>query len=392
MLSKRKNTVSGENESSPEREGASSRHLDKEYNSSYRKWRHDNKGKYGFFYSDKKNEYVYENGRGFIKDIPEFSEISALGNVNTIISRILTIYMLFMVLVNYAFPGFLANVFGVSIGINLNTGELFGDEVSIIIYQYITEIFGRLIPLFMLAYVTKMPFKIMFPTKISNMPLFKNAVPAALLVASAGSVMMYPYKAILSLFNANTDVNYPVTNNLAVQILYVVLKTLLIPIISELIVHGSFFQLLRQFGDGYAVVVTSLIMALNSSDIRTFPFYFIIGAVGGYFALRTGSVITSIIMRMTISVYFYVQSFFWAIDDEHISRLCSLNFMMFCCLVGLVFMIIFMIKYSNKLSLPLKDTYLSPYEKSMEFLTNPSVIIWLSMGFAEMVITIPLNL
>lgn len=392
MRNKRKNINAGTSEASPEREAVSVRHLDKKYSESYRKWRHENKGRYGFFYSDKKNEFIYENGRGFIKDIPEFAEVSALGNVNSVISRILTIYMLFMTFVNYVFPGFLANFFGVNIGINYTTQQLFGDEASIIVYQYITEIFGRLIPLFMLAFVTKMPFRIMFPTKISNVPLFKSSVPAALLVAAVGSVMMYPYKIVLSFINADTDLNLLVTDNTAVQIMSIALRAFLIPILSELIVHGCFFQLLRQFGDGYAVAVTSLILALNSADIRVFPFYMIIGVAMGYFTLRTGSVITAITMRITICTYFYIQTFLGSINDTHISKLCSLNFTLLCGLIGLVFMISFMIRYSNKLSLPLKNTYLTPYEKSMEFLTNPSVLLWLALGFAEMVIFIPLDL
>ncbi len=388
---KKKSDAETETEYFPEKEGASSRHLDKEYIGSYRRWRRENKGKYGFFYRNIKNEFSYEDGRGFIKDIPEYAEVSTLSRVNSTICNILTVFLLFKVFTDYILPLILANRFGIYIGMNYNAKKLYGDGESVIIYEYITKIIGRLVPLIMLAIVTKMPFSIMFPAKISNKPLFRLCVPAALLVASLGSVMMVPYRMMLEVFHVNNDMNLLVTDNMTVQIMSVILSLFINSVLSELIVHGGFFQLLRQFGDGYALVISGIILALNSEDIRIFPFYFIIGVSTGYFALRTGSILTAITMRITIHFYFYMQSFCAAFPDEDKSAAATLIFMTLCMLTGLVFIVYYMIKNNNKISLPMKDTYLTSYEKAMEFLTNPSVIMWIATGVSIMIITIPVE-
>ncbi len=390
-LMKKKSNAETEAEYFPEKEGASSRHLDKEYIGSYRRWRRENKGKYGFFYRDIKNEFSYEDGRGFIKDIPEYAEISTLSRVNSTIGTILTVFLLFKVFTDYILPLILANHFGIYIGMNYNAKKLYGDGETVIIYEYITKIIGRLVPLYLLAAVTKMPFSIMFPAKISNKPLFRLSIPAALLVASLGSLMMVPYRIMLAVCHVNNDTNLLVTDNLTVQIMAVILSLFFNSVLSELIVHGGFFQLLRQFGDGYALVISGIILALNSEDIRFFPIFFIIGVSTGYFALRTGSILTAITMRITIHFYFYVQSFCAAIPDKDKSITATMLFMTLCMLTGLVFIVHYMIKNNHKISLPLKDTYLTSYEKAMEFFTNPSVIMWIAAGAAIMIITIPIE-
>lgn len=388
----RKQLPNDESESSPERESASVRHLDKQYSVSYRRWRLKNKGGYGFFYHDIRNEYTYQDGKGFIRDVPEYSEHCAIHNVNRLISCIMLLYLLLNTLSVYVIPSFLSSACGLNIGVDLTKNAYYGDETTIIVYKYITSILKRLIPIAILAIATGMPAKVMVPVKTSNKALFGTAIPSALLVTAAGSVMMIPMKNLFSYMHAGLNLNLTITSNTSNMTALIILSVIITPIMSEILVHGACLQLLRQFGDGYALMITGVITAMTSDDIRLFLYFFMISVVIGYFTLRTGSVITAIVMRMTISGFFYIQSFLGTLEDQRLSAIYVTAFVLICLTVGLICVVRFMSVNNHKISLPLKATYLSPYDKMMSFFTTPSVILWLAAAFAVMTCSIPLDL
>lgn len=147
-------------------------------------------------------------------------------------------------------------------------------------------------------------------------------------------------------------------------------------------------QLLRQFGDGYALMATGFITAVMSGDIRMFPLCFFYSVVIGYFVLRTGSVITAFIMRVTLAAFYWFLSFFM---NRISSNIISIHnaFMLFCFAVGLYFVIHFVMHYSDKTELPIKKTFLTSYEKLMNFFACPPVILWVSLALAVMLLSIP---
>lgn len=388
----RKQLPNDETESSPERESASVRHLDKQYSGSYRRWRLENKGGYGFFYHDIRNEYTYQDGKGFIRDVPEYSERCAMQNVNRLISCIMLFYLLFNTLSVYIIPSLLSSAFGLNIGVDLTKNAYYGDETTVIIYRYITSIFKRVIVIALIGLITGMPLKVMVPIKTSNKPLFGTAIPSALLVAATGSVMMIPMKNLFSYMHAGLNLNLTITTNTSNMTALIILSVIITPIISEIFVHGACLQLLRQFGDGYALMITGIITAITCDDIRLFLYFFMISVVIGYFTLRTGSVLTAIFMRMTVSGFFYIQSFLGTMADERMSAIYVTAFVLVCIVIGMIVVVRFMIVNNHKISLPLKATYLTPYDKMMSFFTTPSVILWLAASFAVMICSIPLDL
>ncbi len=388
----RKQLPNDETESSPERESASVRHLDKQYSGSYRRWRLENKGGYGFFYHDIRNEYTYQDGKGFIRDVPEYSERCAMQNVNRLISCIMLFYLLFNTLSVYIIPSLLSSAFGLNIGVDLTKNAYYGDETTVIIYRYITSIFKRVIVIALIGLITGMPLKVMVPIKTSNKPLFGTAIPSALLVAATGSVMMIPMKNLFSYMHAGLNLNLTITTNTSNMTALIILSVIITPIISEIFVHGACLQLLRQFGDGYALMITGIITAITCDDIRLFLYFFMISVVIGYFTLRTGSVLTAIFMRMTVSGFFYIQSFLGTMADERMSAIYVTALVLVCIVIGMIVVVRFMIVNNHKISLPLKATYLTPYDKMMSFFTTPSVILWLAASFAVMICSIPLDL
>lgn len=390
-MAKNHNSSFGD-ENPPERESVSMRHLDKAYAEDYRRWRSENSNSYGFFYRSGKSEYTYQDGVGFIDKTPEITELSSLYKVNRLISNIVMLYFIMITILPIFLPKLISDITGADIGFDVISRAYYGNSRTVLIYRYITAIIEKLIPIAIIGGMAKMSLKVMFPVKISNRPLFGICIPAALLIAAAGSMFIIPSSVVLAGFGIDTSQSVFVSGSAAAVVFTVILLVVIDPLLNELIIHGTMLQLLRQFGDGYALVVTSVITAVCTEDIRTAVYYFVLSAVIGYFTLRTGSVITAVTMRSMVSLYFVIQSYIPVNVPENISMTVSMGFILLCLIIGMVTVITFLIKNNHKISLPFKETYLSNYEKIMYFFTNPMVIILAAMSLALMILTAPIKL
>lgn len=91
-------------------------------------------------------------------------------------------------------------------------------------------------------------------------------------------------------------------------VLYVLLYVALSSVVEEFIFRGLVLQSLRRFGDGLALVCSSLLFALIHTDLLILPYAFLSGLVLGYFVLRSGSLVTGIVIHS-------VNNLFWVVYD-----------------------------------------------------------------------------
>ena len=67
--------------------------------------------------------------------------------------------------------------------------------------------------------------------------------------------------------------------------------------------RGAIFAALRQFGDWFAIIITTLMTGLLVQDIQEFPAAVLISLVASIGMLRSGSLITAIFVRTIYKMY-----------------------------------------------------------------------------------------
>ena len=60
--------------------------------------------------------------------------------------------------------------------------------------------------------------------------------------------------------------------------------------------------------------------------------------------------------------------------------------------ICIVLLTIFHLKYNDKMSLDIKQTYLSGYEKVMCFISCPLTMLWFAICFAVTIYTVPITM
>ncbi|MCI7766827.1 MAG: hypothetical protein MSJ26_02445 [Oscillospiraceae bacterium] len=367
---------------------ASLRLQDKEYNEMYRKWRIEHKKDYGFYFLDNSDELTYRDGEGFITESPQAAERAAFSEIHSLLARFLCIYSLLNFLVMAAGLVMTSPEFDIPLFRSINALS-FGNEFASVAVDYLVRISVRILPLFYLMKKINMPKKIFMPTKIYNKPLFFIAVPMAMLTFGVATVLSNIQHTSAALMGVDPTFSITIPRNRLCLVLSAVLTVVIVPVISEVVHHGIILQILKQFGDGYALIVTSIIAALTSCNFHIFLFTFTIMLITGFFVVRSGSILTGFIMRIVISGSVYFLTFLKTVglpEGVYMTITSALLFVYIS--AGFAAVSVFIKKHSNKINLPLYKMYLDNHERIMCCLTNASVIIWLSLAFMLMIINI----
>lgn len=347
------------------------RQQDEEYNALFRKWRSDRANKFGYYLSGS-SENTYKEGEGFAGQYPAADERESLGQSISLLTQVLLLYTLCEAISKFLFSDFPSNA---PLGITLaREGYAAVADFPHIFASYVSNILTRLIPVTYLLIRLRIPLQIVVPLKITNKPLFRSSVPIAMLtfgimyVCSTLSEYVRPSVAHRPVYFTNgglTREEFPM----------VILYCLVIPVISEIIHRGVFLQIFRQYGDGYALLLTSMIAAFTSIEDESLMIFFY-SLMIGYSTLRTGSVITAIVMRVIISGgYFCISSLSFGASERMRDLIISIS-VLFIIGFGIVSLIRFISTYSNRISLPLYSLYVSDFEKLMLVFANPGFIIW----------------
>lgn len=78
--------------------------------------------------------------------------------------------------------------------------------------------------------------------------------------------------------------------------------------LQEVFFRGIALSVLRRFGDGFAIIATSLLFALWAGSVAEIITYFFISLALSYFTIRSGSVYTAIISRLCYKLVIFLFS------------------------------------------------------------------------------------
>lgn len=326
------------------------------------------------------NLHTYQDGVGYIRDYPEVHEVKAFSNVIHILGLILLYKVIFDTCCMFFIPLILEQ-HGFDIHYNFLSGQFTGNDTLLITHNLITKFLGRFFPLIILVYHLKMPFSVMLPVKISNKSMFKYMIPTTFLTTGVCLIMSYFYEQILSLCHISTERTVMIPEKTSDLIYLLIAEILIIPIISELGAHGIILQLTRQFGDGTALCITTIIMSAAEYDITLFPFNIVTSLVIGYFTIRTGSVLAAIVMRIIQTAYIYALYLMNNLIDSTHSEFIIKLFLFVTILIGFIMLIHILYFHSDKFNLNIKEGFMSTGRKILTAVTCVPLIIWFTIMF-----------
>lgn len=353
----------------------------KGYNEAYKKWRRRKDNPYAFNFVDNTREHTYKDGVGFIRHQPGAVERSALyRNMN-----LLGLVLIFTLAWSAFGPYLLVNIaalFGSDVTCDPLNGLCGATELYELISTSIIGIIGTVVPLFCLKRFLKMPKNVLFPLEVMQRDMHRSAIPFAAMTCALLNYLMRFFNYFLGLLNI--EGGYPyffVPEDFALVLPAFLMQVVLMPVLYELLIHGAILQGLRQFGDGFALLISSAVFSLLFFNWTTFFYSLILALLAGYFVLRTGSLFTGIFIHYTFSFLLFGLQFLRGVLDPRLANflVCLLGFLLIS--VGFLTLLLCNRGKTKMLSLRMQKTYISIKTKLLCSVGTVPVMLLLILAF-----------
>ncbi len=273
------------------------------YNREFIKWRRKKNNLFAFSYEVNKNESIYVDGRGFVVKNAVDAESEVLVRIFYILGLALIAYVVLDTLFRKGLIMVLSRV-GVDIHSNFFSDSLYGGSKEIVTVLMIVTLLKVLIPA---AYLQK---RFALPRVVELMRTMHD--PAGLVGAIAATLILCVATSLPNAYSSEPTEIYTYFRNLNADIevwgqfeflVYSLFDIIVLSIFSEVFFRGAMFAVLRQFGDIFAVIITSVTAAMLTMDLREAPTMFCISLIASIGMLYSGSIFTAIAVNIIFKMY-----------------------------------------------------------------------------------------
>ncbi|MBR6337112.1 MAG: CPBP family intramembrane metalloprotease [Ruminococcus sp.] len=347
-----------------------------EYKAAFTKWRTKENNRFGYKFVKDTREHTYAFGEGFENDLASDSERNSLKYCSCLIGGTMLIsatIRLCQVLYDNSAGHLLA---GSSIEVYGNTRAT--DELSTIVLS-VFKPFSLIVCILILLMFTRLPRKVFLPQGKS---LPKRITFSIYGVVAGFAVACYVISVLFRIIFGTQFMSVPGgfvwCDNMGLNIHCFGMQYILTPVLHAVLMNGIILQLLRQFGDSTAIILTAAvesIMAINLTNIGT---HFVMGLIVAMATIKTGSVMSAMICRILINLIFFalklLDTSLPSVEDEF--------YMMLACIVMLaigLFSLGRLISFSDySVNIKSVDTQLTFSDKTRTFVTTMPTMSWLA--------------
>ncbi|MBR4622151.1 MAG: CPBP family intramembrane metalloprotease [Ruminococcus sp.] len=271
----------------------------REYQKKYQQWRTAKNNPYGYNFVRDSREHAYVDGEGFIDNTGIDEEKNVLLNC----FRLLGVAMLIMAAVCVVKIIVMKILFGYDNGGRMYYSMVDSKSALSIQAAYTLTILNLLeyfLPLFFLNATTHLPLKVAIPIKRTKMSVLLSVVLVMMLLLAVGRLVnMFMSVALSKLSIDSLYYDYIVVDDPATMLVCGLLQHVVLSVLIEIFYRGYLLQLFRQFGDMFAVLLTSVVSVWMLQDLTQIGYLFIVSFFTGLVTVRTGSIFPACIMRVS---------------------------------------------------------------------------------------------
>lgn len=231
-----------------------------------------------------------------------------------------------------------------------------------------------------LTVLKKMNFAGALPLNLPKSPKITIILTGlGLLVCMFGNIVSSTFVLALNRIGITlTSPPFVVPDGVFGKILFVIYAAVLPALLEEFAIRGVVMQPLRRYGDGFAIISSSLIFALMHGNWVQAPFAFIAGIGIGYAVTLSGSLWTGVLIHFINNMFSVTLSILQQSVSDNVYNTAALIGSAFIVMLGLICLAVFVFTH-EKLSIP--NFRHSPYtgRNLFCFIFTPLMIIALGI-------------
>lgn len=309
-----------------------------EYVTAYKKWRKNKDNPFAYNFTQNAKESTFIDGKGFMRTLPQDIEASILKSILYVLGNVFTIYLFIEFVLSKILVEFL-DLIGLNIHNSFSNFSIYGGKREVIIVITTITILKFVVPLIILYKKFKIPVKAFAPCKLQSGKDLVLCIFLGIAVSVITSISRAYSSSAREFFSFFKGYN----NELSLMgqkelIIYMFFDIVIVSILTEFLFSGIIFQVLRQFGDCYAVIISALLSSLITHDLSCMPATFAISAVSMISILRSGTLFTAFSIRIIHKIYLFSLTIIETSDSDMIFK--RSTFMFVCLIVSVIVMIV----------------------------------------------------
>lgn len=351
------------------------------YNEDYKKWRSGNGNRFGFKFTNDSQEFAYMDGAGYIEDSPEKSERKTISSICSLFAVALILSFAMGIAVRL-FMVYILKLNGSIIEWDIFSGCISCSEPDKILIIIVSGLFSFSVPIIMLMIILKLPLSIAAPKSNISKATFIYTIP---LMMAFFVMSFYCYSFSNDIFqligfsNRSPMLFIPEdTRLLPSAILYYLI---ILPVMTEFLFSGIILQSLRQFGDEFAIIVTSIFSAIFVHNLLDSGYTFILSIIISFIAVRTGSLFSAVFSRsIFLSIYFFAVGIQKVLSPEDSKIVLSWTLFLMI-LWGFLLLKLLSVRHKSILNLRKHTSYCSIGKKYVSVFLSVAVLCFCVVSF-----------
>lgn len=242
------------------------------------------------------NEHTYTEGFGFSPYPPYMVERKLISRCSNALMLTLVGYMLMLSFLNQFFNSAIFSL------LPYEYYPSFSDAVTQVA-DILSYMLSLTVPFFIYAICIKIPVSAYLPFKRVSAKLVMAAVFASLAVSAVANYSADAIYIVLSNMGLPFyEATVALPGNIIGIVLYVINVSVVAAVFEEMAFRGVVMQSLRRFGDGFALICSSILFAMIHVTPISMPHAFMMGLIIGYFVLFTGSIHVGMIIHFVYNL------------------------------------------------------------------------------------------
>lgn len=345
--------------------------INKQYNLDYRSWRQNTASPFVFRYVGNTKEHIYVDGKGQPKPTALAAERKALAKVSEVLGCALLLLLLCEMLGGTVLIWIL-HLLGVNIRMDFLTFSMQGSQWSVMLVRAIADALKYFVTFAVLQHYFKLPWNI-------RCPLLKGGVPETLLAIGIAMASASVYCIFDAMTGTGTELAQRLFSykDMAAVAAYAVFDIILISWMSQFLLMGFFFPILRQFGDRFAVITIASVSFLQPGSLpeRIGICCVMLGA--GYLMVKSGSIAKCMLMHTLYTSLCYSRLILVYTDHSGMS---FGRFMLILLLTTLICGATYYLLRKRKHGIFNRGSYLPTQQKIMLFSETVTMLPWIGLA------------
>lgn len=320
-------------------------------------------------------QYTFVQGYGFMLPTPEDTERTELGRQSRQLGLSLFIYFVLLLCVK---P--FASTLTLFV-LRLFSPNFSADNAVLVTLLWFYPLI-LLFPFWLFKRSTGIPTRVSLPMRAPRLGIVFSGMLILLGLTAVGMAAMTALSAVLNLIGLYVrQSSMALPKDIGGIVLYIINFVLIASVLEELVFRGLVMQPLRRFGDGFALIVSSLAFALLHTSLLKLPYIFLCGLCFGYFVLRTGSLLAGMALHFTNNLFLVLSDLFTRNLPPRLYTLTQSAMLAMFLLLGIIAAVVLVRKNRGMFTVMPSETVLNERAKLGVMLGSaPMVLICIAVG------------